>query len=90
LIYTTKIHITSMANLQFFWIGVIVVFRIILVNVWILKAISIQRFLGFSIGLVQLRTAMLTLVLVALLIVALSSVDSVLCYVLALLLRRTP
>lgn len=37
-----------------------------------------------------LRTAMLTLVLVALLIVALSSVDSVLCYVLALLLRRTP
>lgn len=68
----------------------IVVFRIILVNVWILKAISIQRFLGFSIGLVQLRTAMLTLVLVALLIVALSSVDSVLCYVLALLLRRTP
>jgi hypothetical protein len=79
-----------MANLQFFWIGVIVVFRIILVNVWILKAISIQRFLGFSIGLVQLRTAMLTLVLVALLIVALSSVDSVLCYVLALLLRRTP
>ncbi|KAJ6708054.1 TRANSMEMBRANE PROTEIN [Salix viminalis] len=37
-----------------------------------------------------LRTAMLTLVLVALLIVALSSVDSVLCYVLALLLRRSP
>ena len=79
-----------MANLQFFWIGVIVVIHVILVKVWILKAISIQRFWGFYIGLVQLRTAMLTLVLVALLIVALSSVDSVLCYVLALLLRRTP
>ncbi|KAM7257379.1 hypothetical protein ACFE04_013120 [Oxalis oulophora] len=37
-----------------------------------------------------LKTATLTLVLVALLIVALSSVDAVLCYLLALLLRRTP
>ncbi|XP_022748501.1 uncharacterized protein LOC111298087 isoform X2 [Durio zibethinus] len=37
-----------------------------------------------------LKTAILTLVLVAVLIVALSSVDSVLCYVLALLLRKTP
>ncbi|KAF5745770.1 hypothetical protein HS088_TW07G01363 [Tripterygium wilfordii] len=37
-----------------------------------------------------LKTATLTLVLVALLIVALSSVDSVLCYFLALVLRRTP
>ncbi|CAL0298980.1 unnamed protein product [Lupinus luteus] len=37
-----------------------------------------------------LRTAILTLVLVALLIVALSSIDSVLCYVLALLLRKSP
>ncbi|OIV90303.1 hypothetical protein TanjilG_13158 [Lupinus angustifolius] len=37
-----------------------------------------------------LRTAILTLVLVALLIVALSSVDSALCYVLALLLRKSP
>ncbi|KAF2302154.1 hypothetical protein GH714_033052 [Hevea brasiliensis] len=36
-----------------------------------------------------LKTATLTLVIVALLIVALSSVDSVLCYLLALLLRRT-
>ncbi|XP_042419602.1 uncharacterized protein LOC122008078 isoform X3 [Zingiber officinale] len=36
-----------------------------------------------------LRTASLTHVLVALLIVALSSVDSCLCYILALLLRRT-
>ncbi|XP_057966409.1 uncharacterized protein LOC131156613 [Malania oleifera] len=37
-----------------------------------------------------LKTATLTLVLVALLIVALSSVDSALSYLLALLLRRTP
>ncbi|KAA8550196.1 hypothetical protein F0562_001880 [Nyssa sinensis] len=37
-----------------------------------------------------LKTASLTLVLVALLIVALSSVDSALSYLLALLLRRTP
>lgn len=37
-----------------------------------------------------LRTATLTLVLVALLIVALSSVDSALSFMLALLLRRTP
>ncbi|KAK8481709.1 hypothetical protein V6N13_018378 [Hibiscus sabdariffa] len=37
-----------------------------------------------------LKTAILTLVLVAALIVALASVDSILCYVLALLLRRTP
>ncbi|XP_074561635.1 uncharacterized protein LOC141817923 [Curcuma longa] len=36
-----------------------------------------------------LRTARVTLVLVALLIVALSSVDSCLCYILALLVRRT-
>ncbi|CAN0845776.1 hypothetical protein LINGRAHAP2_LOCUS4199 [Linum grandiflorum] len=36
-----------------------------------------------------LRTATLTLVLVALLIVALSSVDSILCYLLALFLRRS-
>ncbi|CAN1134626.1 hypothetical protein LINPERPRIM_LOCUS15988 [Linum perenne] len=36
-----------------------------------------------------LKTATLTLVLVALLIVALASVDSVLCYLLALFLRRT-
>ncbi|XP_077236219.1 uncharacterized protein LOC143877839 isoform X3 [Tasmannia lanceolata] len=35
-----------------------------------------------------LKTATLTLVLVALLIVALSSIDSALCYLLALLLRR--
>lgn len=38
--------------------------------------------------LVQLKTAMLTLVLVALLIVALSSVDSALSYILALVLKR--
>ncbi|XP_048337184.2 uncharacterized protein LOC107427392 [Ziziphus jujuba] len=37
-----------------------------------------------------LKTATLTLVLVALLIIALSSVDSALSYLLALLLRRTP
>ncbi|RDX67317.1 hypothetical protein CR513_53821 [Mucuna pruriens] len=37
-----------------------------------------------------LRTATLTLVLVALLIVALSSVDSALCYLLALALRKSP
>ncbi|XVF67973.1 hypothetical protein PTKIN_Ptkin10aG0165000 [Pterospermum kingtungense] len=37
-----------------------------------------------------LKTAILTLVLVAGLIVALSSVDSALCYILALLLRKTP
>ncbi|XAR59861.1 hypothetical protein NMG60_11015853 [Bertholletia excelsa] len=37
-----------------------------------------------------LKTASLTLVLVALLIVALASVDSTLCYLLALLLRKTP
>ncbi|CAI0407961.1 unnamed protein product [Linum tenue] len=37
-----------------------------------------------------LKTATLTLVLVALLIVALSSIDSILCYLLALFLRRTP
>ncbi|KAL9417503.1 hypothetical protein AB3S75_040476 [Citrus x aurantiifolia] len=37
-----------------------------------------------------LKTATLTLVLVALLIVALSSVDSALSFILALLLRRTP
>ncbi|KAL4375202.1 hypothetical protein S245_017883 [Arachis hypogaea] len=37
-----------------------------------------------------LRTATLTLVLVALLIVALSTVDSALCYVLALFLRKAP
>ncbi|KDP33291.1 hypothetical protein JCGZ_13078 [Jatropha curcas] len=36
-----------------------------------------------------LKTATLTLVIVALLIVALSSVDSILCYLLALLLRRS-
>ncbi|XP_058079569.1 uncharacterized protein LOC131227773 isoform X2 [Magnolia sinica] len=36
-----------------------------------------------------LRTATLTLVIVALLIVALSSIDSALCYLLTLLLRRT-
>ncbi|XP_050232445.1 uncharacterized protein LOC126681104 [Mercurialis annua] len=35
-----------------------------------------------------LKTAVLTLVIVALLIVALSSVDAVLCYLLAILLRR--
>ncbi|GAV77248.1 SecE domain-containing protein [Cephalotus follicularis] len=37
-----------------------------------------------------LKTATLTLVLVALLIVALSSVDSVLCYLLAVLCKRAP
>ncbi|CAJ1946813.1 unnamed protein product [Sphenostylis stenocarpa] len=37
-----------------------------------------------------LRTAVLTLILVALLIVALSSVDSALCYLLALALRKKP
>ncbi|XP_014509052.1 uncharacterized protein LOC106768414 [Vigna radiata var. radiata] len=37
-----------------------------------------------------LRTAILTLILVALLIVALSSVDSALCYLLALALRKKP
>ncbi|OMO92699.1 Protein translocase complex, SecE/Sec61-gamma subunit [Corchorus olitorius] len=37
-----------------------------------------------------LKTATLTLVIVAVLIVALSSVDSVLCYILAMLLRKTP
>ncbi|XP_064998825.1 uncharacterized protein LOC135633372 [Musa acuminata AAA Group] len=36
-----------------------------------------------------LRTSTLTLVLVALLIVALSSIDACLCYILALLLRKT-
>ncbi|RZC70130.1 hypothetical protein C5167_035304 [Papaver somniferum] len=36
-----------------------------------------------------LKTATLTLVLVALLIVALASIDSVLCFLLALLLRKT-
>ncbi|WCJ39659.1 hypothetical protein M5689_020631 [Euphorbia peplus] len=36
-----------------------------------------------------LRTAILTLVIVALLIVALASVDSILCYLLVVLLRRT-
>ncbi|KAK0582669.1 hypothetical protein LWI29_028351 [Acer saccharum] len=37
-----------------------------------------------------LKTATLTLVLVAMLIVALSSIDSVLCFMLAFLLRKTP
>ncbi|XP_059432340.1 uncharacterized protein LOC132165694 isoform X1 [Corylus avellana] len=37
-----------------------------------------------------LKTATLTLVIVAVLIVALTSVDSALCYMLALILRRTP
>ncbi|RZC74977.1 hypothetical protein C5167_050455 [Papaver somniferum] len=37
----------------------------------------------------ELKTATLTLVLVALLIVALASIDSVLCFLLALLLRKT-
>ncbi|KAJ8765157.1 hypothetical protein K2173_010648 [Erythroxylum novogranatense] len=37
-----------------------------------------------------LKTASLSLILVALFIVILSSVDSVLCYLLALLLRRSP
>lgn len=37
-----------------------------------------------------LKTATLTLVIVAVLIVALCSVDSALCYMLALILRRTP
>lgn len=37
----------------------------------------------------QVKTATLTLIIVAVLIVALSSVDAVLCYVLAVLLRRT-
>lgn len=37
-----------------------------------------------------LKTATLTLVIVAVLIVALSSVDSVLSYMLAMILRRTP
>ncbi|KAH7574826.1 hypothetical protein ACOSP7_005896 [Xanthoceras sorbifolium] len=37
-----------------------------------------------------LKTATLTLVLVAMLIVALSSIDSILCFLLAFLLRRTP
>ncbi|KAK9987664.1 hypothetical protein SO802_027903 [Lithocarpus litseifolius] len=37
-----------------------------------------------------LKTATLTLALVAVLIVALSTVDSALCYMLALILRRTP
>ncbi|KAF6150751.1 hypothetical protein GIB67_020834 [Kingdonia uniflora] len=40
------------------------------------------------IGSLELKTASLTLVLVALLIVALSSIDSVLCYLLAVVLRR--
>ncbi|KAH7833072.1 hypothetical protein Vadar_002856 [Vaccinium darrowii] len=38
----------------------------------------------------SLKTASLTLILMALLIVALASVDSALCYLLALFLRKTP
>lgn len=38
----------------------------------------------------QLKTATLSLFLVAVFIVALSSVDSALCYILALILRKSP
>jgi hypothetical protein len=44
----------------------------------------------FLTDVVQLKTATLTLVIVAVLIVALASVDSALSYTLALILRRTP
>lgn len=44
----------------------------------------------FPVAVVQLKTATLTLVLVGVLIVALSSTDSFLSYLLGLLQRRTP
>lgn len=59
------------------------------VEVWIKVNAKRDSNPGFT-SFMQLKTATLTLVLVALLIVALSSVDSALSFILALLLRRTP
>jgi len=48
------------------------------------------NFVFFCFGNKQLKTATLSLCLVAVFIVALSSVDAALCYILALILRKAP
>lgn len=66
-------------------------------TVWSLKSLAIflaeqpsqLKYIEWPTFQSTLKTATLTLVLVALLIVALTSIDSFLCYILALLLRKT-
>ncbi|KAK9007505.1 hypothetical protein V6N11_074427 [Hibiscus sabdariffa] len=67
-------------------------------TIWCIRSLSLflveqpsqLKYIEWPSFVSTLKTAILTLVLVAALIVALASVDSILCYILALLLRRTP
>ena len=65
-------------------------FAMLVKNYFSFEVNAILNKAEFLTGVVQLKTATLTLVIVAVLIVALTSVDSALCYMLALILRRTP
>ncbi|KAL4279598.1 hypothetical protein GQ457_03G001810 [Hibiscus cannabinus] len=67
-------------------------------TIWCIRSLSLflveqpsqLKYIEWPSFVSTLKTAILTLVLVAALIVALASVDSILCCILALLLRRTP
>ncbi|KAL4363705.1 hypothetical protein GQ457_04G001270 [Hibiscus cannabinus] len=75
-----------------FWLSLIreTIWGIRSLSVFLAEQPSQLKYIEWPSFVNTLKTAILTLVLVAGLIVALASVDSVLCYVLALLLRRTP
>ncbi|XP_039045114.1 uncharacterized protein LOC120184807 isoform X1 [Hibiscus syriacus] len=75
-----------------FWLCLIreTIWGIRSLSVFLIKQPSQLKYIEWPSFVSTLKTAILTLVLVAGLIVALASVDSLLCYILALLLRRTP
>ncbi|XP_039039934.1 uncharacterized protein LOC120178043, partial [Hibiscus syriacus] len=75
-----------------FWLSLIreTIWGIRSLSAFLVEQPSQLKYIEWPSFVSTLKTAILTLVLVAGLIVALASVDSLLCYILALLLRRTP
>ncbi|GMJ12686.1 hypothetical protein HRI_004937800 [Hibiscus trionum] len=75
-----------------FWLSLIreTIWGIRSLSVFLVEQPSQLKYIEWPSFVSTLKTAILTLVLVAGLIVALASADSILCYILALLLRRTP
>ncbi|GMI66797.1 hypothetical protein HRI_000349000 [Hibiscus trionum] len=75
-----------------FWLSLIreTIWGIRSLSVFLVEQPSQLKYIEWPSFVSTLKTAILILVLVAGLIVALASVDSILCYILALFLRRTP
>ncbi|XP_072980182.1 uncharacterized protein [Typha angustifolia] len=74
-----------------FWLSMVkdVVWGLRMLAVFLAEQPSQLKYIEWPTFQTTLKTACLTLVLVALLIVALSSIDSALCYILAWLLRKS-